>query len=117
LLLGLTPPDDQAVLAFEAALPTDLPTSPDISVRLLARGGVQLPLANPTGTTLKTAHKTGALSGGFTVLDGGVRRAVKFQGQVVPLTTGSIGVGYFLLPQLSATSPLIRSGTVTLGPP
>lgn len=117
LLLGLTAPADTAELAFEAALPADLPTSPDISVRLLPRGGVQLPATNPTGTTLRTVPKTGALSGGFTVLDGGVRRAVKFQGQVVPLTTGSVGVGYFLLPELGAASPQIRSGTVTLGPP
>jgi len=117
LLLGLTPPNDLAVLAFEAALPADLPTRPDISARLLPRGRVQLPLTNPTGTTLRTVPKTGALSGGFTVLDGGVRRAVKFQGQVVPLATGSIGVGFFLLPQLGVPSPLIRSGTVTLGPP
>ncbi len=117
LLLGLTAPADTAELAFEAALPADLPTSPDISVRLLPRGGVQLPATNPTGTTLRTVPKTGALSGGFTVLDGGVRRAVKFQGQVVPLTTGSLGVGYFLLPELGAASPQIRSGTVTLGPP
>jgi alpha-tubulin suppressor-like RCC1 family protein len=117
LLLGLTVPDNQAQLVFESAVPGDLPTSPNISVRLLPRGGVQLPLSNPTGTSLRTVPRTGALSGGFTVQDGGVRRAVRFVGQIVPLSTGSVGVGYFLLPELGTASPLIRSGSVVLGNP
>ena len=117
LLLGLTLPDNLVQLAFEPALPAELPTSPDISVRLLPRGGVQAPLSNPTGTTLRTVPRTGAISGKFTLQDGGVRRVVTFQGQIVSLPSGPIGVGYFLLPDLSPTTPLIRSGTVTLGPP
>ena len=117
LLLGLTAPTDAAELSFAAAVVTDLPTSPDIAVRLLPRGGVALPATNPTTTTLKTAATTGALSGGFTVSDGGVRRAVKYQGQIVPLPSGSVGVGYFLLPELGTASPLIRSGSVILGTP
>jgi alpha-tubulin suppressor-like RCC1 family protein len=117
LLLGLTVPDNLAQLVFESALPGDLPTSPNISVRLLPRGGVQLPLSNPTGTSLRTVPRTGGLSGGFTVQDGGVRRAVRFVGQVVPLSTGSVGVGYFLLPELNPSNPLLRSGSLTLAPP
>jgi hypothetical protein len=117
LLLGLTASNDLAVLAFESAVPGDLPTSPNISVRLLPRGGVQAPLTNPTGTSLRTVPRTGALSGGFTVQDGGVRRSVRFVGQVVPLSTGSVGVGYFLLPELNPSNPLLRSGSLTLGAP
>ncbi len=73
--------------------------------------------SNPTGTSLRTVPRTGALSGGFTVQDGGVRRAVRFVGQVVPLSTGSVGVGYFLLPELNPSHPLLRSGSLTLAPP
>lgn len=122
-----------ALLAFtQAGIGLPAP-APDITVSIDAAGKPTVPKApaNSRGTTLTLTSGTGALSGGFKLVDpnpvtgGSLTRPASFQGLLIPDPDGSLhGRGFFMLQQLpslgppptSASSAPIRSGKVTLEP-
>ncbi|MEN3942659.1 DUF4394 domain-containing protein [Prosthecobacter sp. SYSU 5D2] len=77
--------------------------------------------ANPARTTLAFKPATGALTGSFKLVDGSLKRTVKFQAMLVRSDDGTTAKGYFLLPQIpvegqtAKTSPIL-SGRVELLP-
>ena len=74
-----------------------------------------VPAGNPTGLSFALNTATGAMSGSFTLKDAAVTRKVSYYGLLVPRLSVNQGVGYFLLPELPATSTSpILSGQVLL---
>lgn len=122
-----------AQLAFtQAGIGLPAP-APDITISIDGAGKITVPKAptNSRGTTLTLTSGTGALSGGFKLVDpnpvasGSLIRPATFQGLLIPAPDGSLhGRGFFMLQQLptlgppptSASSAPIRSGKVTLEP-
>ena len=71
--------------------------------------------ANPGKTTLTINAGTGVISGGFTLVDGKLVRAVTYQGMIIRGGPGtSRAFGYFLLPQSAATTSSILSGQMVI---
>jgi len=58
-------------------------------------------LQNPASATLKIKQTNGAVSGQFTLVDGDLKRKVKYQGLIIRPSSGTAkAFGYFLLPQI-----------------
>lgn len=117
LIMGLPTPGALTQLHFDS--PALAGMSPDvIGIELLYPSIKCLVPVNPARTTLKVTKTTGAISGGFTLVDDRTKRAGKFQGMVVRDDTGILhAVGYTLLPMLpevgqSAAKTQIVSGAV-----
>jgi len=77
---------------------------------------------NPARVTLSVLPRAGAVSGGFTLLDGSVTRKAAYSGIIVRTPNGSLKAeGYFLLPKLlqfGEKGPAqVLSGKVTLTQP
>jgi hypothetical protein len=86
---------------------------PDITVAVTATNTVVVIGPNAAKTKITPNRTTGAISGGFALMDTNLRtaipltplqvpRAVTFQGLIVPEGGGAThrGVGYFILPQM-----------------
>jgi len=89
-------------------------TIPGFKATFPAPGSAQ----NQARTTISITAATGYVSGGFTLIDNGVRRPVTYKAMIVRSLTGTTtAMGYFLLPQLplSSNSPIL-SGKVELQP-
>lgn len=114
VLLDLVAPNNEALLDFRAARLVDLATSPTTLTRLLPKNRVELPVPNPTATTLRTSVNKGTFNGSFRLSDNGQSRNAKFQGVVIHGDNGHYGAGFFLLPELGVPRPLMLSGEVSL---
>lgn len=75
---------------------------------------------NPNTVAMPTYNPvTGAFSGTFTLKGAttAANRKVTFQGLLVPVGTGFVGHGYFMLPASTARNALQTSGRVTISTP
>lgn len=127
VVLGLPDNDTALSLIFEGAGIGSTATSPnlngsvDFSANTLKltvpKAGT---LSNPRSTSVSVNASSGLVTGGFTLQDGTLKRAVKFQGIIVRDSDGDpIAEGYFLLPEIpgigqSPASTAILSGRVSL---
>jgi cyclophilin family peptidyl-prolyl cis-trans isomerase len=118
--------------------------NPDLTFRLLNSNKADFTgISNPAKVTLNVVPSTGAYSGTYELEDGGTKRAVKFQGLIIPAIPGipgleavtanlyaaqagtapapSHGVGFFLLDKLpvapSTKSASLLSGNVRMSAP
>lgn len=113
-LLGLPAPGSLTRLAFSSPVITGM--APDVDgIELLYPNMKCVVPTNPARTTLKLAKTTGALSGGYTLVDGTVRRGAKFQGLVIRDPAGNVhGMGFTLLPMLpEAGQPAAKTQIVS----
>lgn len=128
IVLGLPSSEIPSSLDFSAggveasATATDLVDSvqylrPALKVVVPAPGTIN----NPAKVSLTINATTGASSGSFTLVDGTLKRTVKYEGLVVRTFTGDTLIGFFLLPQIPqgiqtiSNSPIL-SGKVRLIP-
>jgi uncharacterized delta-60 repeat protein len=84
-------------------------TNPDLIGLTVNAGSKVVPLASAAATKITPTHKTGAVSGSGTLVDGSLKRKLTFQGLmirvrtsglgVLPRTTDYRGTGYFILDQ------------------
>lgn len=100
-------------------------TNPDLIGLTVNAGSTVVPLIVAAKTKITPAHKTGALSGSGTLVDGALKRKLTFQGLMIRVRTSDLGIeprtidvygtGYFILdqipvpPEKATTSPQ-RSG-------
>lgn len=129
VVLGLPSSDEPSTLDFTdggieaAAINPDLVNTVTFSTLLKtavpAPGGAM----NPGRTTLTISPASGSVTGTFMLMDGTLKRSVKFQGMIIRRADGSTTAnGYFLLPQIpimgtnTATTSPILSGNVDLIP-
>lgn len=129
IVLGLPSSSDPSTLDFSlggldaASINPDLVDAvtflrPTLKTVIPAAGSAM----NPGRTTLLINTATGSVTGNFYLVDGTLRRTVKYQGMIVRTADGSTTAnGYFLLPQIAgpgqtnANSPIL-SGRVDLVP-
>lgn len=130
LILGLSAGTNNARLVFRDAGIGDPAPGPDITVGIGLRNKVTYPELNPRKTSLTFNAKTGHFSGKFTLEDANplpppakpavIKRAVTYQGIIVPEGNALRGQGYFLLPGLpdpESPTPLLQSGQVLFEQP
>lgn len=106
LILGLPAPGRARVTFTDAGPPSD--RNPDASFDIAVKNKVALVGNSLTRTSLKADSKKGGFSGSFTLEDSAgksVKRAVKYQGIVVPTDEGFSGYGNLLVPQLPTQDP------------
>ncbi|MBL9146946.1 MAG: choice-of-anchor D domain-containing protein [Verrucomicrobiaceae bacterium] len=129
LVLGLNLNDGAALLEFGEGGINSTQSDPGIAVTIGAGNTIILPSVNPRSTSLAVTAATGAVRGGFTLVDPSplspgttVTRSVAYQGQIVRTDSGYMAVGYFILPALptvdqpNALLTRQESGWVLLSP-
>ena len=119
IILGLPDKSDNAALSFFDANLDNESANPDLTLRIKPGGTILLPDTNPAALALRIAPESGTFSGEFkltdTVAGKPVVRKAAYSGILI---NGSGGFGYFLLPQLPAsTKKPALSGPVELAAP
>lgn len=132
-VLGLPSSLSTASLNFNGGGIENASINPDVAAFVYTNAGkVVMPTAgtidNPAKATLsipfysgtQTNNRNGQISGGFSLVDGPLKRDVTYQGMIIRTPNNSTkAFGYFLLPQIpvgtekSTTSPIL-SGQVTI---
>jgi hypothetical protein len=135
-LPNLTGTSTNALIDFTQGGLGSATRNPDRAVRVTTLNTTAYPVPNEAFTTLSIVSGTGSFTGGFSLLDNAVPRAVRYQGLIIPpiphtpavtnssgiLTAneipgvGAFATGYFLLPELlpSTTKSKINSGRVLI---
>ncbi|MDB6139448.1 MAG: ELWxxDGT repeat-containing protein, partial [Verrucomicrobiaceae bacterium] len=117
---GVTGMNNIGIRFTDGGLTTAEAASLARALRITPANAVDLsnPAANTVSLSLSLNATTGAMTGGFTLTDGGATRHVTYTGLLVPRLSVNQGVGYFLLPALpnTTTSALLSGMVVMQGP-
>ncbi len=117
IVLGLPDSSNSASLLFDDGGVADASINPDIDAFTFTTANkVVLPQINPGKVTLAISPVTGAVSGGFTLVDGKLTRHVTYQGIIVRSLAGGVEApGYFLLPQIPTGGQTINTSPILSG--
>jgi len=121
---------DNANLTFTGAS-VDLPTrEPDLSQLAINLAAIKILTPSTALTKISGVLRTGAFSGSFALADDDtttttppallnkadeIKRAVTFQGLIVPEAGNHRGVGYFMLPQIPPATALAKTANILSG--